>query len=83
MQIETKSVDFDLHKNFFSMLLLTKLAPFARFQANFRFIVTPKQDCYFNIFVVPCARRLLRHKLEKVLDLISLKFPLISKTYTH
>ena len=31
MQIETKSVDFDLHKNFFSMLLLTKLAPFARF----------------------------------------------------
>ena len=31
MQIETKSVDFDLHKKFFSMLLLTKLAPFTRF----------------------------------------------------
>ena len=25
MQIKTKSVDFDLHKNFFSRLLLTKL----------------------------------------------------------
>ena len=31
MQIATKSVDFDLHKNFFPCFYLTKLAPFIRF----------------------------------------------------
>ena len=92
MQIATKSVYFDQHMNFFSMLLLTKFGSFYKVSSMIALMFQPtfvsssfQHDIVILIFSLSHARpcRLLRHKLEKVLAFISLKFPLKSKTYTY